>query len=54
MIQASKMEVGGHGGCGFRHILVSLRAEYSELYHTQGHYYAMLSHFSRVRLCATP
>ena len=25
MIQASKMEVGGYGGFGFRHILVSLR-----------------------------
>lgn len=38
-VQASKMELGGHCGCGLRHIPGSLKTPiYSELYQTQGHH----------------
>ena len=39
MFQASKMESGGHCGCGFRYVPSSLRNwNFFELYQTQGHH----------------
>ena len=39
MLQASKMELGGHCGCGFRYISESLKTPvFSELFQTQGHH----------------
>lgn len=36
MVQALKMELGGHHGCGLRHLPVSLTTQFSELYQAQG------------------
>lgn len=39
MLQASKMELGGHCGCGFRYISESLKTPvFSELFQTQEHH----------------
>ena len=37
MVQASKMQVSGHCGCGFWHFPASI-PEFSELYQTQGYH----------------
>ena len=39
MLQASKIELGGHCGCGFRYISESLKTPvFSELFQSQGHH----------------
>ena len=38
------MEPYGHRGCDFRHILESLKLEFSKLYQTQGHHQPFSKH----------